>query len=91
VISNGCGTEGWDMLIGDYSLHLASYNLSEADQTLTIIQMHFVVHVRREKLLRLLSNQNTLFLLPNPWNYSTLIYLDQLALHPYMGVNMDWL
>jgi len=53
--------------------------------------MHFVVHVRREKLLRLLSNQKTLFLPPDPWNYSTLIYFDQLALHPYMGVNKDWL
>jgi len=66
-------------------------NLSEAYQTLTIIQMHSVVHVRREKLLRLLSNQKTLFLLPDLWNYFKLIYLDQLALHPYMGVNMEWL
>ena len=39
----------------------------------------------------LLSNQKTLFLPPDPWNYSTLTYLDQSALHPYMGVNMDWL
>ena len=26
-----------------------------------------------------------------PLNYFTLIYLDQLALHPYREVNMDWL
>ena len=65
--------------------------LSEAYQTLTIIQMHSVVHVKKEKLLRLLSNEKTLFQPPDLWNYSTLIYLDQLALHPYMGVNMEWL
>jgi len=63
--------------------------LSEAYQTLTIIQMHSVVHVKKEKLLRLLSNEKTLFQPPDLWNYSTLIYLDQLALHPFMGVNMD--
>jgi len=71
-------------------VHQSKYT-KEAYQTLTIIQMHSVVHVRREKLLRLLSNQNTLFLLPELWNYSILIYLDQLALHPYMAVNMEWL
>ena len=46
---------------------------------------------QKGKMLRLLSNQKTLFLLPDLRNYSVLIYLDQLALHPYMGVNMDWL
>ena len=50
-----------------------------------------ILKVRSEKLLRLLSNQKTLFLLLDLWNYSILIYLDQLALHPYMGVNMEWL
>jgi len=46
---------------------------------------------QKGNFLKVLSNQKTLFLPPDPWNYSTLIYLDQLALHPYMGVNMDWL
>jgi len=46
---------------------------------------------QKGKIVKILSNQKTLFLPPDPWNYSTLIYLDQLALHPYMGVNMDWL
>jgi len=45
--------------------------------------MHSVVHVRREKLLRLLSKSKDIVSTSRP--------LDQLALHPYMGVNMEWL
>jgi len=51
--------------------------------------MHFVVHAKREKLLNHPLKPKTLFLLPDPKNYFILIYLDQLAMHPYMEVTMD--
>ena len=89
LIRNECGTEGWDMLTRDSSLSLVSYYLSEAYQTLTIIQMHFVVHARKGRLLNHLLKQKTLYQPPNPYNYSILICLDQLTLHLYMEVNMD--
>jgi hypothetical protein len=46
--------------------NLVSYNLSKANLTLTIIQMHFVVHVRKGRLLNLHLKLKTLFQPPDP-------------------------
>jgi len=46
---------------------------------------------QKGKIVKTSFKLKDIFLPPDPWNYSTLTYLDQIALHPYMRVNMDWL
>ena len=46
---------------------------------------------QKGKIVKTSFKSKDIFLPPDPWNYSTLTYLDQIALHPYMRVNMDWL